>query len=335
MRGKTFSDGPGGAAAAIQAGCAHNGRSADSCPFAERLSRKADMLGLPVWFWVIFAIAALPVLVVWLFYSRFRKMCRAVRQEIGQYLREQHPEFEVVGERQGNLVVRHKDGAERVWEMADVYAAVGRLPGMGADPAARRGIYARAVEQFLNPKPDRSQPLSLATHGDSIKLHLVTAEFLKQATHPSGIPHMPVPGLGGLLAVYLLDLADGLCYLSEKDRGLLGIDTAEMHRLALEHLRRDFPRQMVSDVLTGGNPSAIQFQDSLNATRLLLIPECLQQNEELIALIPHRDMLLLLPAAMRQEPGKLEQAVQTLECGNHPRLLDRPVRVTRDGFEVI
>jgi hypothetical protein len=233
------------------------------------------MLGLPVWFWVIGAIVALPFLVVWIFYSRFRKMCRVVRREFGQYLREQHSEFEVVGERQGNLVVRHKDGAEKIWEMADVYAAVGGLPGMGADAAARRRIYVRATDQLLNPKPDRSQPLSMATHGESIKLHLVTAEFYRQAAPPSGAPHKPVPGLGGLLAVYVLDLADGPCYLSEQDRGILGIDAAEMHRLALEHLRRDFPRRMVSDVLTGGNPSGIQFQDSFNAARLLLIPEYL------------------------------------------------------------
>jgi hypothetical protein len=293
------------------------------------------MLGLPVWLWVIFAILAMPVLVVWFLFSRFRKMCRAVRGEIGQYLREQHPEFEVVGERQGDLLVRHKDGAERKWQMADVYAAVGGLPGMGADQAARRGIYARAVEQLLSPKPDRSQPLSMATHGDRIGLHLVSAEFYKQAAPLSGAPHTPVPGLDGLLTVYVLDLADGLCYLSESDRSLLGIDAAELHRLAIEHLRRDFPRQMITGVLTGGNPSAIQFQDSFNAARLLLIPEHLKENEELIALVPHRDMLLLLPAAMRQEPAKMDQAVKTLECGDHPRLLDRPVRITRNGFEVI
>lgn len=293
------------------------------------------MFGLPVWLWVIVAIVALPVLVLWLFISRFRKMCRTVRGEIGLYLREQHPEFEVVGERQGNLLVRCRDGAERIWEMADVYAAVGRLPGMGADPAARKGIYAHAVEQLLHPQPDRSQPLSMSTHGDWIRLHLVTEEFHKQAAAPSVLLHTPVPGLDGLLAVYVLDLVDGPYYLSEQDRSLLGIDAAEMHRLALEHLRRDFPRQLVNDVLTGGNPSAIQFQDSFNAARLLLIPEFLQEKEELLALIPHRDMLVLLPAATRQEPNKLDQAMQTLACGNHPRLLDRPVRVTRDGYEVI
>jgi hypothetical protein len=293
------------------------------------------MLGLPVWFWVIVAILALPVLAVWLFYSRFRKMCRTVRSEIGKFLREKHPDFNVIGEQQGNLLVRQPDGAERVWEMVDVYTAVARLPGMGADPTARRGIYSQAVEQLLNPAPDPSQPLSLATHGGWIKPHLVTAQFCKQAVPPSGAPHTAIPGLPDLLAVYVLDVPGGPRYLSENDRGSLGIDVTEMHRLALDHLQRDFPRQMVTDVAAGGNPSAIQFQDTFNAARLLLIPEMLEGDQELIALIPHRDMLVLLPTSMRNEPEKLKQAAETLKCADHPPLLDRPVRVTRSGFEMI
>ena len=293
------------------------------------------MLGLPVWFWVVAAIVAVPVLAVWLFYSRFRKMCRAVRSEIGPFLRETHPDYSVVGERPGNLLMRHPDGAERVWEMVDVYTAVGRLAGMGADPAARRRIYARAVEQLLNPAPDLSQPLSLATHGGRIKLQLVTAEFYKQAAPPAGAPHSAIPGIPDLLAVYVLDLPGGPRFLNENDRGTLGIDVTEMHRRALEHLQRDFPRQMVTDVAAGGNPSAIQFQDSFNAARLLLLPELLEGDQELIALIPHRDMLLLLPASMRNEPDKLKQAAETLKCADHPPLLERPIRVTRQGFEMI
>jgi hypothetical protein len=293
------------------------------------------MLGLPIWFWLILAILGLPVLAVWLFYSRFRKMCRTVRGEIGQFLREKHPDFAVIGEQQGNLLVRQPDGVERVWEMVDVYTAVARLPGMGADPAARRGIYARAVEQLLNPAHDPSQPLSLATHGERIKLHLVTTEFYRQAAPPSGAPHTAIPGLPDLLTVYFLDLPGGPRYLSEDDRGTLGIDVTEMHRLALEHLRRNFPRQMVTDVAAGGDPSAIQFQDAFNAARLLLIPEMLEADDELIALIPHRDMLVVLPPSMRNEPEKLKQAAEALKCDDHPPLLERPIRVTCRGFQMI
>ena len=293
------------------------------------------MLGLPVWLWVIVAIVSVPVGLVWFLFSRFQKMCRSVRTEIGQYLCENHPEFKVVGETQGHLLVRHKDGAERLWEMTDVYVAVGVLRQKGIDAAARQRIYARAVEQLLNPEPDTSQPLSMATHGDSIMLHLVTAECYKQIASPSGIPHTPIPGLDGLLAVYLLDVAGSPPYLSENDRKVLGIDTAEMHRLAIEHLRRGFPRQLVEGALAGGNAAAIQIQDSFNAARLLLLPEFLQQNEELLALIPHRDILVILPAAARHEPATLDDALKAFECDNHPRLLDRPIRVTHQGFEIV
>src|SRR5262245_54612931 len=99
------------------------------------------MLGLPFWFWVVAGIVAIPAIALWLVISRFRKMCRTVRQEFGAYLREQHPGFEVVGERQGNLIVRDTQGSERVCEMSDMYTAVGQLPGMGADPGARQEIY--------------------------------------------------------------------------------------------------------------------------------------------------------------------------------------------------
>jgi hypothetical protein len=293
------------------------------------------MLGLPVWLWVIVVIVGVPVIALWLFISRFRKMCRAVRGEIGTYLTQKYPEMEVIGERQGNLVVRKKDGAETVWEMADVYTAVARLPGMGRDPQTRVRVYEEFVKRLMYRGPDRSLPLALATHGEWIKLQLVSREFFQKASPPSGAPCTPIPGLEGLLAVYLLDLPDGLCYLSESDRGLLGVDVPELHRLALEHLRRDFPRQIVADVAAGGNPSAIQFQDAFNAARLLLVPEFLEGDGEVIALIPHRDMLILLPASMRHDPDKLNQSLQTLKCDDHPPLFDRPVCVTRNGFELI
>jgi hypothetical protein len=300
-----------------------------------RQTSESVMSGIPTWLWVTAVILAIPIVAIWLFVSRFRKMCRTVRLEIGEYLKQNLPELEVVREQQGNLVLRNREGAENVWEMADIYTAVGRLPGMGRDPQARARVYEQAVRLLLNPGPDRSQPLSLATHGDQIKLHLVSPEVVRQNAPPSGVPSTPIPGLGGLLAVYVLELPDGLCYLSEKDRNLLGIDVEELHRLALENLRRDFPRQMVDEVRAGGNPTAIQFQDCFNAARLLVIPGFLQGEEELIVLAPHRDMLLLLPAALGQDSNKLKEALETLKCDEHPPLLDRPVRVTHNGFEII
>lgn len=288
---------------------------------------------MPGWLWVVLAVIVIPVALVALVYSRYRRMCRIVRQEIGQLLRENHPDVAVVGERQGNLVVQLPGGAERVWEMESVYAAVGRT-WVQSTPESRAQVYAREADQFVNPRPDPSQPVSLAVHGNWLRPQLVTTEAYKQSA-PSGAPYTPVPGVDGLVTVYLLEVSDGLRYVSETDRDRLGIDTAELHRRALEPLRRNLPRQMVSDVLRTGNPSAIQFGDTFNATRLLLLPELLHDGEELLALIPHRDMLVLLPPALRQEPDKLDAACKALACGDHPPLFERPLRVTCHGFETV
>ena len=88
------------------------------------------MLGLPVWVWVVAALVLALVVAGRTFYGRFRAMCRRVREEVGAFVAERHPEVAVVGEQQGNLVLRMADGSERVWEMADLYAAVARKRGL-------------------------------------------------------------------------------------------------------------------------------------------------------------------------------------------------------------
>src|SRR5205085_10145696 len=98
---------------------------------------------------------------------------------------------------------------------------------------------------------------------------------------------------------------------------------------------RDFPSDMVANALKGGSGSAIQLADGFDAARLLLVPESLQPGQELVALIPHRDMLLLLPGETADDPNKLREGLRQLECKDHPSLLARPARVTRDGFQLI
>jgi hypothetical protein len=291
------------------------------------------MLGLPLWFWVLAGVVLLVVVVVRSFYARFRGMCRAVRGELTEYLKAEYPEVQVVGEQQGNLVLRMADGGERVFEMADVYTAVAQLPGMGQDPAARTRIYQQAAAALLPAPPASSRPLAPATHGSRIKPQLVRPETVTPSEPGPGVLQTPVPGLE-LVVVYVLDLPGDSRHLTEQDRAELGTEVAEIHRLALDNLRKDFPRQMVTDAVAGESGTAIQFGDSFDATRLLLVPECLQTGEELAALVPHRDMLVLLPAAFLQDHEKLREAVGLLDC-DHPPLLGRPVHVTPDGFNLI
>jgi hypothetical protein len=279
------------------------------------------MLGLPVWLWVIAVLFVVVTAAARWFYSRFRAMCRSVRDDLSKYLGSNHPGVQLTWQTDGNLELRAADSGPRVIDMADVYSAVGRLPGMGRDVAARATIYQQAF--------DRSGPLSLSAHGGRIKPLLVSPQFLNPAL---AIPQTSLPSLG-LVVMYALDLPGNPRFLLEQDRDELGIGVPELHRLALDNLRKDFPQQLVADPIAGESGTAIQANDYCNAARLLLVPEFLQPNQELIALIPHRDILVLLPGNTRQDEGKLRESMQALQCGDHPPLLDRPVLVTHSGFE--
>jgi hypothetical protein len=194
---------------------------------------------------------------------------------------------------------------------------------MGRDLAARATVY----QQVL----DTSGPLVLSAHGSRIKPLLIPRQFLNAAVLS---PQTPIPSLG-LVVVYALDLPSNPRFLLEQDRKELGTEISELHRLAVDNLRQDFPQQLVVDALAGEQGTAFQAKDYFNAARLLLVPEFLEPTQELIAFIPHRDILVLLPGTVRHDEGKLRESVRALECGNHPPLLDRPVLVTQSGFEII
>jgi hypothetical protein len=280
------------------------------------------MLGLPLWLWVIAGAFVLVAAVAQWFYSRYRTMCRTVRDELARFLESNYPGVQLTWQQQGNLEVRNANGGHRVLDMADVYVAVGRLPGMGRDPARAR-VYQRVL--------DTSGPLVLSAHGKRIKPLLIPPQILNPAV-PG--PQTPIPGLG-LVVIYALDLPGNPRFLLEPDRQELGIEVPELHRLALDNLRKDFPQQLVLDAVASQSGAAFQAKDFFNAARLLLVPEFLQSNQQLIALIPHRDILVLLPGSARQDEGKLRESMRALECDGHPPLLDRPVLVTHSGFEII
>lgn len=286
------------------------------------------MLGLPLWAWVILVILIVLGFAVRSFYLGWRGMCRGIREDLTALLKEAYPEVEVLREEMGNLVVRMEDGEQRVWEMTETYAQVAQLPGLGSDREQRTPVYERAVASLFAPPVDG--PLSLAAHREWIKPLLVPQDTLEES---SDIVHTPLPPLE-LAAIYVLDVPQGRRHLTEQDRAELGISVEEIHRLALANLGESFPTDVLS-AARQGNGSAIQCDDSFNATRLLLVPERLQPGEELVAFIPHRDMVVLLPGSMREDPDKLQEALGTLECDEHPPLLDRAVRVTCDGFELI
>lgn len=287
------------------------------------------MLGLPPWAWILLAVIVFLFLRARAYYTRFRGACRTVREELAVYVREHCPGAEVLREEMGNLVIRMPDGVERLWEMADLYAEVVRLPGMGGDPPARQALYRRAAAEFFPVAPDAGRPLRREEHGPGIRPQLLRPDDLPAV---EVLVRRPLPELG-LDEVFVLHLPVGNRYLTAVDLGDLRLDVEGVHALALENLRKDFPGDMVATARTSESGSAVQFGDSFDAARLLLIPEHLEPGEAVVALVPHRDLLVLLPAAILEDRANFDQGLAELACEDHPPLLRQGVRVTREGFE--
>lgn len=295
------------------------------------------MAGLPWWLWVIFAVVALFGLKTRAFYNRYRGFCRGIREDLCARVHQEHPEVKVLGEQMGNLLVRMPDGSEKVWEMADVYSRVMQQHGIDSDSSARTGAYRDAISTLFAPDPKAA--ITLATHGERIKPELIPASALESYPAEAQLVHEPVPGLG-LEQIYLFDLGMNRRILTEPDLADLGIDRETLNRTALANLRQDFPPNMVSGVFSGEGGTACQMGDGFDAARLLLIPEMLKPGQVVLAAVPHRDMLLLLPPTLADEPAKLAEGLTLLNDGHstgcsHPHLLDGAVRVTSAGFELI
>ena len=93
------------------------------------------MFGLPIWLWVILVVAA--VVVIWLqrFQSRYRAMCRTVRDELVQVLKDKYPEIEVAW------------GANEIEAeiAAGALRASGLHPRVAPDPRSAHLAYAGAL----------------------------------------------------------------------------------------------------------------------------------------------------------------------------------------------
>lgn len=285
---------------------------------------------MPGWAWAVLAAVVLIALAVRSYYLRFRAMCRSVREDLREFLKQHYPHVEVLEERQGNLVLRTPDRGELVWELADVYADVAQLSRAGEDVHARTPIYHQSAEKLLAPPLDAEHPLRLDTHGDRIKPQLLRPDEVAVAVNGELPVATEVPGIG-LCAAYVVDMPNDPRPLTLQDRERLGLSAEELHRLALANLRKDFPAEMIASALSG-EATGIQFADGFDGARLLLIPEFLQEGQALLALAPHRDMLLLVPAG--EDLEKLRQGLEMLEH-HHPPLLRQPVRITAAGFTLV
>lgn len=276
---------------------------------------------MPWWGWALVVVVGF-FLFVW---SARRSFRRAVREELVAFLRKTRPDVKVLAQREGALTLE-VGGHDGTLYLYNLYTAAAAAP---STPEGRRDVFSHFADSVLSDMATANAPVTLETHGDRILPRLMSDAMLSGL--PGEVPRSPVPGMP-LHAVYVLDSEKSVRYLTAELLAELGLDSAAAHERALQNLRKTFPEGPVRSTVEQHSLTMIKGGDSYDAARLLLVPGYLREGEVLAAGVPDRDTLFLTAPPADGDWSGLRKLARSADG---PRLLDRPIRVTRDGFEVV
>ncbi|MDQ3812477.1 MAG: hypothetical protein M3347_00845 [Armatimonadota bacterium] len=253
-----------------------------------------------------------------------------VRRELIEFLGEAMPEMRVMDENEEFLTLHSEQIGEAKMFLHRLYGAVAGLKP--STPQARRTIF----EQFVAPLRESiemsSQPFTLETVGHRILPRLVPPAFFEQFSGEMQLPHRPW-GWTGLSIAYVLDSEGSVAYLTRTHTEDLGIDDAVLHELALANLRKIFPPETIRQLLSEqGSVQVVKAGDGHDAARVLLVREGLEEHAEIAAIIPDRDTLILAPVPADGDWSGLRKLAA---MAPEPRLLDRPLKITSNGVELM
>lgn len=277
---------------------------------------------MPWWGW---GIVGLVTVVVGLFALR-KQFRRWARRRLIDHLRQACPETQVLEEHADRLVLRTNDGTTGPLFLERFYKS---MAGATA-PEAERVVLEHWGALVLEGR-ELVGRLSKVEHGPRILPRLVSAGYFDQIEAEARIPRRPL-GETGLFVVYVLDSPSSVAYLTDDHVNDLTLDPDELHALALKNLGGRTPPELLQGALRGDSVFQVGVGDSYDAARLLLLSGGLAEGRALAAAVPDRDTLLVAPIPRDGDWGPLRKLARAPRT-DRP-LIDRPLRVTSDGFEL-
>ncbi len=176
------------------------------------------------------------------------------------------------------------------------------------------------------------EPESPPVDRDRILPRLVTRAFVARVPPDNGFPHRPL-GDTGLFVAYVVDGDDSVRYVMGPLVDEVGLGEEDLYELALTNLGKTFDFDALRESVRKHSITAVKCLDTFDAARLLLVPRGLRPGEAVAALVPDRDTLTLLPVP--HDGNWLPLAELAKVPASDHLLLDRPLRVTHDGFEMM
>lgn len=283
---------------------------------------------IPWWMWVV-----IPVVGLFALLSRAAAAFRqSVLNDYVDELKRCRPDVEIIATHPGSLgqgsaiTFMMPSGFQGTLSLQKLAAALGAPEGR--TPEGRKAVLAHWVgmlDEF-----EASNTFKLETAKPHIRPRLVNETMLP----PDVFSSMPRRVLGdtGLWVVYVIDSPNTVAYITADHVATSGVGEPTLHEIALTNLRGITPPKAFDEAAAGGKLVAIKAGDTYDAARLLLVPERLTDGQELVAVVPDRDTLML--TTRNSDPRKDHDLARTIPAEN-PRLCSKPILVTSQGFSLL
>lgn len=280
------------------------------------------MPDIPWWGWLIGGV----VLIYMILRSIRTSYRRSIREQAIAYVAREHPDVEVIDQNENCLTVRSEDYDEGQLYLHNLYLAI--IESKKHTPEDRKELFHKFLGGPIRDTKLMTQPLSLDTHGDRIMPRILPASALDVLQKKGDTPHTPL-NVAELHVVYVVDYEHSVAYMTEGQREELGLDLESLHEHALENLAKTFAPQAVRTVVNERSLVKVRSEDSYDAVRLLLVGRHLNEGEAVLAAIPDRDSLALIPVP--DDEGALAKLKKLAKTPASDRLIcDQLLKVTKN-----
>ena len=285
-------------------------------------------MGIPWWAWVAVAIAG----AFFLLTSAAAHHRQSLVDEFVLHLRRLRPELDIVRADRGTItrgpwvIVKLPSGSQARISLAKMMSALGKAQPKTADdrkPIIEHWIV--SIDELLAAKN-----IDLSSSMTRVRPRIVSERMVPAGSF-HGMPHRAL-GATPLSVVYVLDSPKTVTYITNDHAEHAHVDEQTLYERARENLRNTVPEELVRKALDNRSIVAVKCGDTYDAARILLLSEHLKEGETLAAIIPDRDTLMI--SAVPGDTSGLVKLARTVPC-EEPRLFDRPIRVSRNGFDVL
>jgi hypothetical protein len=259
-----------------------------------------------------------------------------VAAEFVEYLRQNWPQLQVKECDAERVQLTMADGTDAKLSLHKLHATMSTARSY--NPNVRRVLYEKFAQQMLSPEkqiPDL-ETLDAAQMAEKIFPRVVRSDMFDSWSEEAGeklsTPQRPLPGTDFIIA-YVLDFDDRVAYVMGHQSDTLGMDEATLFQNGLNNARKLFSRDELRQAMVEFNPKKVahfmECRDGHASARLLLLPEYLEESEEIAAVVLENSAFLLAQIPPNNNWNPLREVARQ---GGSPHL-HQPFYVTRDGIK--